>query len=121
MCPTAGSGVLWYPSAGRGGTGAPRQRRGAGTGAPSVGRGEMEPDRFPSFKERGEGLGLVPPPPRGEKIQTGAPYAGREGSGQVPPPRGAGKRAGTAPSSAPGASAGLGGWRLPFLASQWSE
>lgn len=113
-------------SAGRGekaGGGCYAVGSGAGTLAPLAGLGE------------GDRTGSLPPGRR-ERACDGCllhrerredpdrrPLRGerREGSGQVRPPRGAGKGARTAPTSAPGASQGLGGWRPPFLAGQWLE
>lgn len=140
-CPPRRGGGSRCPPAGRGwGTGAAQRGRGekagggcyavgsgagkgTGTGAPLAGLGE------------GDRTGSLPPGRReracdgcllhGERREDPdrRPLRGerREGSGQVRPPRGAGKGARTAPTSAPGASPGLGGWRPPFLAGQWLE
>lgn len=72
-------------------------RRGSEMGALSTGTGEGSGDRCRVQGERAEGL------PR-------APSAGTRGTGAPSVKRGAG----TAWHWAPGASAGRGGWRLPF-------
>lgn len=133
-CPPAGRGERvgdrWPPQRGAG------RRREAGATRWGVGRGRgrgQEPPR--RDLGRGDRTGSLPSGRReracdgcllhGERREDPdwRPLRGerREGSGQVRPPRGAGKGAGTAPTSAPGASLGLGGWRPPFLAGQWCE